>query len=235
MATSERIAVTPAVLTWARKSAGYSLEDAAKKLPAPIDSLKKWESGDLSPTIKQLRKLGKRYRRPLAVLLLPQPPTDFDAIRDFRKGNKNGETPEWSPALHAEFRRAVSQRDVFLELAELAPGVLPDASDLPSVVAGDPEAAARQLSATLGVEVGQGWSTSYDFLKDFVGAVEQLGVLVVHTGGVPISEIRGFSISEWPFPVIALNGSDFPRPRAFSPPSRTRSPGDESQRSMRPA
>ena len=28
--------------------------------------------------------------------------------------------------------------------------------------------------------------------------------------------MRGFSIAEWPFPVIAVNGSDFYRPRLFT-------------------
>jgi Zn-dependent peptidase ImmA (M78 family) len=53
-------------------------------------------------------------------------------------------------------------------------------------------------------------------LNRTVTAIEDMGVQVIHTRDVEISEMRGFSIAEWPFPVIAVNGSDFYRPRLFT-------------------
>jgi Zn-dependent peptidase ImmA (M78 family)/transcriptional regulator with XRE-family HTH domain len=215
LAVTERIPVSAEVLAWARRSAGLAdASVAARKLGVSESTLGKWEAGGLSPTIKQLRIAAKVYRRPLAVLLLPEPPRDFDAVRDFRK--RAGGSKEWSPALHSEFRRALSQREVFLELAELSAASIQPEGELPRIQSDAPvEEAASTLRYAIGVEPGQSWS-SYDALNVFVAAVERLGILVIHTRDVSVDEVRGFSLSEHPFPLIALNGSDWPRPRLFT-------------------
>jgi Zn-dependent peptidase ImmA (M78 family) len=41
-------------------------------------------------------------------------------------------------------------------------------------------------------------------------------VLVIQTRGVDSAEMQGFSISDWPYPVVALNGQDVPRRRLFT-------------------
>ena len=215
---AERIPVAPGVLTWARRSAGYSdIELAARRLSVKPDQIEKWESGDLDPTFAQLRNMAKLYRRPLAVLLLPEAPKDFDAMRDFRRTGSEG-PPAWSPALHSEFKRALSQREVLLELAELAPATVTDPGAFSLTMATDAEAASQEIRRLVGMD---DWPSSVlrdqrKALRAAVEAVERLGVLVLQTRDVPISEMRGFSISEWPYPVIVLNGSDWPRPRLFT-------------------
>ena len=215
---AERIPVAPGVLTWARRSAGYSdIELAARRLSVKPDQIEKWESEDLDPTITQLRNMAKLYRRPLAVLLLPEAPKDFDAMRDFRRTGSEG-PPAWSPALHSEFKRALSQREVLLELAELAPATVTDPGSFSLTMATDAEAASQEIRRLVGMD---DWPSSVlrdqrKALRAAVEAVERLGVLVLQTRDVPISEMRGFSISEWPYPVIVLNGSDWPRPRLFT-------------------
>jgi Zn-dependent peptidase ImmA (M78 family)/transcriptional regulator with XRE-family HTH domain len=218
MAATERIPLGPGVLDWARRTAGYDKSTAAKRLNVRIERLEKWESGNQYPTISQLRQMAKLYRRPLAVLLLPSPPKDFDALRDFRRLGDVA-TVEWSPALHSEFKRALTQREVLLELAELAPATLPDSHlDLRLSIDVPDEQAGAQLRAMLHLDA---WPSSIRSnqnlaLRAAIEAVEQLGILVLQTRDVAIEEMRGFSISEWPYPVVVLNGSDWPRPRLFT-------------------
>ena len=76
--------VDGALLKWARESARFDLESAAKKLGVPAQRLDAWERGELRPTMNQLRKLANTYKRPIAVFYLPEPPTEFQALRDFR-------------------------------------------------------------------------------------------------------------------------------------------------------
>ncbi|HET8658545.1 MAG TPA: helix-turn-helix transcriptional regulator, partial [Micromonosporaceae bacterium] len=114
MAVAERVPVSPAVMVWARRTSGLDVETAAKRLQVHDEKVTAWESGVASPTINQLRRLARLYKRPLVVMLLPEPPRDFQALQDFRRtGGGVGST--WSPALHAELKRAVSQREVILE------------------------------------------------------------------------------------------------------------------------
>lgn len=211
-----RIPVVPDVLVWARESAGFDLEEASRRLSP---SVAKWETGDLQPTVKQLRDAAKLYKRPLAVLLLPKRPTDFLPLRDFRRPGDNGRDQRWSPALHAEFKRAISQRDVMLELAEVSPSSIPPPVQLPSFEVGSPvEEVGSAFRRLLDLESipPRTWGDPNAALAACVAAIEALGVLVVQTQRVAIAEMRGFSISGWPTPVIALNGSDSPRGRLFT-------------------
>jgi len=107
-ASQERIPVEPAVITWAHISAGYRETDiAAERLSVSDATLRSWESGEKQPTIKQLRTMTRVYHRPLAVLLLPESPKDFDPISDFRTMTP-GHPRQWSPALTASVQRAES-------------------------------------------------------------------------------------------------------------------------------
>lgn len=214
---AERVEVDPGVLEWARQTAGLDYEAAAKKLGISAASLARWEIGELSPTVVQLRKAAKAYKRPLAVLLLPDPPEDFQALRDFRRA-VGARGRDWSPELHAEYKRALSQREVFLELAEVAPAAVdPSALELGSDATRNAAAMAAALRELLGVEdLEFDRSQPHDALNAFAASVENLGIIVIHTRGVSTDEMRAFSISEWPFPVIALNGQDWPRARLFS-------------------
>jgi Zn-dependent peptidase ImmA (M78 family) len=53
-------------------------------------------------------------------------------------------------------------------------------------------------------------------LREWTAAAERAGVLVFQFSGVEVEEARGFSLSERPLPVIALNGKDSPRGRIFT-------------------
>ncbi|MFD3836859.1 ImmA/IrrE family metallo-endopeptidase [Streptomyces sp. NPDC058642] len=218
MSASQRIPVAAGILEWARRTAGFDKTLAAKRLAVKEERLTAWEQGELQPTINQLRNMAKLYKRPLAVLLLPAPPKDFDALRDFRR---TGETADlsWSPALHAEYKRALSQREVVIELSELSPSsVISSRDDFNLSLDMNPEDAGRTLRELLGMDSWKGGTVSNprNALRAAVDAVESHGILVMQTREVTIQEMRGFSISAWPYPVIILNGSDWPRPKLFT-------------------
>ena len=69
--------ITPALLRWGRETAGYDVETASAKASVKPEALESWESGQARPSIPQLRKLAKLYKRPIAVFYLPEPPQGF--------------------------------------------------------------------------------------------------------------------------------------------------------------
>lgn len=77
--------VTPSVLKWARESLGASLEEAAKRAGMTVERVSAWEAGEAEPTVAKLRELAKLYQRPLSIFFLPEPPIDYDTLRDFRR------------------------------------------------------------------------------------------------------------------------------------------------------
>lgn len=211
---SERIPVEPRVLVWARESLHLAPDQAASKLGVSLNVLTEWEDGDREPTISQLRRAAKVYKRPLAVLLLPDPPLDFSVPRDFREG-----PTEPSPKLAEEIRRAHEQRLVMEEISNLRLDLAPEPSEVPSLSRrDDPEVSGQRLREFVGVSVEeqQSWASARDALNEWIAAVEARGVLIIQTDRVDTSETRGFSIHADRYPVIAVNGSDWPRPKVFT-------------------
>ena len=59
-------------------------KQAAEKIGQPVEEIEAWERGEKYPSIAQARELSHVYKRSLAVFYLPEPPLDFDPIKDFR-------------------------------------------------------------------------------------------------------------------------------------------------------
>lgn len=83
--------VNPAILKWARETAGLALEDAAAKLDvgdargvAGPDRLAALEAGEAKPTRPLLIRMAAQYRRPLLTFYLSEPPAKGARGQDFR-------------------------------------------------------------------------------------------------------------------------------------------------------
>lgn len=216
MAERVEALVQPQMLIWARTTAGYSIEDAARKLQAKPARLESWESGEARPTINQLRKMSRVYKRPLAAFYLPEPPKDFVVMNDFRR-QYNKEARRKSPILRFGMRQAEYRRDVALQLYEEL-GEAPPTFEVSADIHEAPEVLAARLRRLLNIsyEVQTSWRGDYQALNGWREALEQLGILVFQTPGVERTEMRGFSISARPLPVIAVNSKDAVVGRVFS-------------------
>lgn len=83
--------VNPDILRWARKTAGLTREDAARKLAIPDtktatagERLRAMEDGERPPTRAMLSRMARQYHRPLVAFYLPEPPRRANWGRDFR-------------------------------------------------------------------------------------------------------------------------------------------------------
>ena len=113
---ANRIPINPEVLTWARRTAGYKIDDlVANKQFAKIA---KWESGDESPSYSQLEKLAEKFHRPIVVFFFPKPPPEEPVEKALRSVSEDS-VENLNPVIHYLFRKA----KVFqLSLAELFEG-----------------------------------------------------------------------------------------------------------------
>ena len=76
----EPMPIVPAVLTWARQRAGYSLEAVAEDFSGIVA----WENGEAAPTYPQLEKLADRFKVPVALFFFPEPPDLPTVEQSFR-------------------------------------------------------------------------------------------------------------------------------------------------------
>jgi Zn-dependent peptidase ImmA (M78 family)/transcriptional regulator with XRE-family HTH domain len=214
--TSAEAEVTPRVMAWARETAGYSIDEAADRLAVRPRRLIEWEEGVRSPTLPQARTAARIYRRPLALLFLPEPPEDPSAPPDFRSVPGEGELIT-TPELRHELRLAESRRATALELDPAPQQRITNLVDTVTVDS-DPEVAAADVREELKVSWTDqlAWRDAYAALNGWRSALESLGILIFRFSGVPVDVARGFSLSGAVYPVIALNASDAPAGRVFT-------------------
>ena len=211
------IDANPEVLEWARVSIGLAREAAAKKIGVDTLVLRYWEEGvetddTPGPTLGQLRKMAEAYKRPLAALLLPEPPPTENVVKaDFRLLPQN-QNRSWSPTLRVALRRVQMQRSVAEELAE-AEGETPPPLDLSIALAQAPEALSEAIRSWLGTPRR---GTNERYLRQWIELIEEKNILVTQIQRVDLEEMRGCSISGPPFPAIILNGADSQNGKTFT-------------------
>ncbi len=212
-----RANVNSEVLAWARRVAGLNVPDAARKAAVRPERLQEWESGDRKPTLRQLRLLAKAYRRPTAFFYRSTLPPDPEEIPDFRLLPELELAMGESPALRYEIRRARGRRLVALEILGLI-GETPSQPNLQATRQNGVHAIAERIRAFLGIDLAQqfAWRNRYEALRAWVAATEDREIFVFQFSNVEVAEARGFSISERPLPILALNGKDSVRGRIFT-------------------
>ena len=79
MAKTTEALINPQVLTWARVTVGFSIDDLAAKLKVDTNKVSAWEAGSARPSIAKLKQISNTLKRPLAVFYLPTPPSSGTA------------------------------------------------------------------------------------------------------------------------------------------------------------
>jgi Zn-dependent peptidase ImmA (M78 family) len=211
-----RAKVKPALIVWARESASYTTADAARRLKVSEARLREWEAGTQAPTVGQLQRMAEAYRRPLGVFYLPEVPTEFQPMRDFRRLPGTG-LRRISPELALEIRLAQQRRQLALDLIEEA-GEKPERFRLRATLAEDADVLGEKIRSALHVSINEqtGWRTDlagHTAFNAWRSKIEHQGVLVFQSTRLDSSEVSGFAIAGDTLPVIVVT-------RAGTPPTR---------------
>ena len=217
-AWSPKAIVQPQVLRWLRDSSGLTIEETAGKLGTKPKNLVAWEDGQARPSMPQLRKLAKAFRRPISYFFLPAPVQEPPVPHDFRRFPGVDARP-YSAALRHEIRMAHRRRALALDLvADL--GVRSAALDFYGTVSlgDDREELAHRVRRRIGVEFGdqRTWREPRKAFGMWRRKIESLGVLVFQTATVDLQEMLGFSLAYPELPVIAVNRKNSVNGRTFT-------------------
>ena len=121
MAKSVKALITPEVLKWARKRRiNLGINYAAKRLKIDPERLEAWENGADRPTFTQLKKIAKLYRTHISIFYLPEPPTDFQVLTDYRVLPQRESATEEQQIyrLNVNIIEAFERRETLIELYE---------------------------------------------------------------------------------------------------------------------
>lgn len=208
--------ITPSVLKWAREGARLTTKQAAERIGQPVEEIEAWEKGEKYPSMAQARKASETYRRSLAVFYLPEPPTDFDPIKDFRQF-PDAESREYSFELALLIRQMQSRQEWMREYL-----ISEGADPLPFVgsasIKDSPSELAATVRRTLGATIEAQCSTvgTQGALTYWVGLIEGYGVCVCREGKIELEEARGIALSDRHAPFIYVNVKDSYAGRQFT-------------------
>jgi len=215
-------AINPNILSWARETAGLSLDDAAHRLGikeargvAADDRLRALEAGEQEVTRPMLVKMAKQYRRPLLTFYLSAPPRIGDRGEDYRNlPERHTDAEALVDALVRDIRARQQMVRAVLEDED-------DAAPLPFVGSAKMEdglaPVLHSIRRTLDLDLAEFRAQAspeggFALLRD---KVEAAGVFVLlagnlgsHHTALDVEVFRGFALSDDLAPFIVINDQD---------------------------
>ncbi len=212
---ADKAFVTPKLLKWARESAKMSEGTASAKVAISIDKLMEWEAGKSQPTIRQAQMLAKAYKRPFALLFLPEVPRDFHPLQDFRKSGSKELTTSSIFIIREIQQKQAWISDVYSENNEEKLQFVGryNINDSPQIVA-------KNILETLKID-----PTAYKTenpIREWISAAETNGIFVSRTSFIhskmklDAEELQGFAIADPYAPFVFVNSDDWNAPQLFT-------------------
>ena len=220
--------ITPRTLRWAREQAACNLDEAAKLVGQPVETVAEWETPDSNalPTVRQAQKLAGAYGVPFALLYSDRSPSEpeFAAIPEFRGLDPElGRVRPHSRQLRRMIKQAQQRQDFAVELLGML-GQTPLEWVGSATLSDNPESLGDRIREDLGgVKELPNPNNQERLLDWWVELVENLGAIVSRyrpDGNrhwvVEPSEARGLSLCHPLAPYIVLNSRDAPAGRIFT-------------------
>lgn len=213
-----RVDVAASLYAWAAERSGLDSDELEHKFP----KLQQWESGDHSPTLKQLEQFARATRTPVGYFFLPAPPDEQVPIPDLRTvGDRGVRRP--SPDLLDTIYQCQQRQDWYRDYARgIGLDPVPHVASLSTATPVEEAASAVTVEMAFSIERrGSNWSEAFGYLRD---QAEDSGVLVMVSGVVGSNtrrkldpaEFRGFALADPLAPLVFVNGADTKAAQIFT-------------------
>lgn len=206
------VKIEPAILKYARKYSGFTVEEVSNKTKVAVEKLDDYEDQKCEIPLSHLEKFANVYKRPLAFFLLEKIPVDVVEPKDFRI-IYDSEEFSFSPQTYLAIRKARYVQSVISELVvEEFKYTLISASD-----SDDPEKAADSFRNYLEVDTAdqKKWVSSSNALRNWRTALEEKGIFVLQQN-LSKEDISAFCLVDKKPYIIVLNSSEHEVRRIFS-------------------
>lgn len=214
--------VNPEILIWARETAGFDLDVAARKIDlksargvSGAERLALLEAGDGYPSNTLLQRMSQQYHRPLLTFYMPKVPEPAEIGQDFRTLPDQGDA--------SNFLLGALLRDVKARQS-LVRDILEDDEDVSEVALVGSKARLRhagQLAEAIIDAIGfdrnefRTSGSAEDAFTYLRSRVESKGVFVLLAGdcghwstAIEVGVFRGFAIADPLAPFIIVNDQD---------------------------
>ena len=214
MVKSFNVDVVPQVLSWLRTSAGWEIEEVAKKLGTTAEVVRDLESGKRSPTMRQLRVLSEIFKRPIASFFLSKPKQENPMPKDYRLlPNK---TNVFDRKTILAIRRTRSLQNLSKELS-LNINYATKTEIKSAKLTDNPELTASEYRKILNLDIEKQrkFRDAYKMLGHLRDVLEDHNILVFQFS-MPIEDARGFALADETPNIIVINSKDSIEARLFT-------------------
>ena len=214
MAKTFTVDVVPQVLSWLRTSAGWEIEEVAKRLETTVEVVKDLESGKRSPTMRQLHVLSEIYKRPIASFFLSKPKQENPMPKDYRLlPNK---TNVFDRKTILAIRRTRSLQNLSKELS-LNINYATKTEIKSAKLTDNPELTASEYRKILNLDIEKQrkFRDAYKMMGHLRDVLEDLNILVFQFS-MPIEDARGFALADEAPNIIVINSKDSIEARLFT-------------------
>jgi Zn-dependent peptidase ImmA (M78 family) len=195
------ILVNNEVLVWARETLAMSRKNAADKSGISVSRLVQLEEGTKQPTLDELKKLSRSYKRTIATLLLTEPPKEKPLPVD-RRTVDSKELNIFHEKTIMAIRRARALVVSLIELKQEAGITIPRFQY---------KASLQDNSKLIAVNLRKEWNLNdirqfkniNNALDAYIEKIESLGIAVFQLS-LTQDKLRGFSIVDDFIPIIAI-------------------------------
>ena len=213
-------AVNPDILSWARDSAGLSMEEAVAKLSlnaahgkTPVERLQELESGAREPSRPMLVKMATQYRRPLVTFYLSKPPKRGDRGTDFRSLS-GVRAPSDDARVQVLVRQVLARQSILRDI--LVEEEAPEVPFVGALTLNDGRSAALDLARqVLGPSHARQAANPTQAFERLRESVHEAGVFVLLKGdlgsyqtAIDTETFRGFALADRLAPFIVINDND---------------------------
>lgn len=209
--------INPAVLKWAITESGWDSKELSEAVGIGHEDIEMWQTQSTSIKLSKLRRISKKIKRPLTVLMLPEPP-DEPHMLDYRR--VGGVKVNISKKTRKVIRNARYVQSIARDILELrGEKMQPDVKFRSKEE--DPEVVAEAERIRLGVSLEKGTKKGkmYEFIRDkYIDLKKSVELRNIHVmqGSMNIDEIRGFTLGIRDPKIILINSKDEGRPRIFT-------------------
>ena len=200
--TEKITSINSEMLIWARMESGLSLDELPKKMRDRVDG---WEKGMDHPTYKQLKDLGRYYKKPIAIFFFPEPPAMRDLSASFRTISPHNTTTSYHLLIPL-----INEARVFqINLEELHNGENLAYSNFSAIDFGtDIATMVAHVRNVFNVNVTEqkNIKRNDDHFEFWREQFSQIGIYVFKSP-FKNNEISGFCLYDETFPVIYINNS----------------------------
>lgn len=208
------VKVNPEVIKWLREISGWKVEEVAKKLNVTSETVIKFETGEKSLNLRQLRILADSFKRPLAAFFLSKPKEQKPLPKDYRfLPNK---TNVFDKSTILSIRKARYLQNLGKELSsniKYGTEVKLRKADLSK----DPDSVSAEYRElfNLNWEKQKKFKSSYELFNYLRDILEDKNILTFQFS-MPIEDARGFALADEDPIVIVVNSKDVIEARIFT-------------------